>query len=278
MKNKRITSNYGSGFAIIGAICSTLFVGSAQASGEDLLKAADPDLNKSYVRARFGVVQNKRFDINDSRKKLLIIGDSQAQDFVNSAMEHDYLDNYQVRTRHIPAQCQIFLGEESTSGVSDKDKALCEKVESLETSKQQINNADIIIFASLWRSWAVQKLPQTIENLQLRDDQKLIVLGRKSFGRISLRHYLRMSDEKRKAIRNPINQQFLNDNRLLRQTLPADTFVDQYALICGEGQSDCPVFTPDAELISFDGGHLTKAGARYVGERIFISQGLAPLK
>ena len=223
-------------------------------------------------------VQNKKFDANNPRKKLLILGDSQAQDFVNSAMEHGYLNNYQVRTRHISAQCQLFFGEDSASGVADKDKALCAKVESLKTSKGQIENADVIVFASLWRSWAVQRLPQTIDNLQLRDNQKLVVLGRKSFGKISLRHYLRMSDEKRKAVRNPINQQFLNDNRRLKQTLSPSSFVDQYALICGANQSKCPVFTPDAELISFDGGHLTKAGARYVGERIFTSPALSSLQ
>jgi len=277
MKNKRITSSYGLGLAAVSALCTTLFLSTAHASSEDLLKAADAEVNKSYVRARFGAVQNKAFNPGDARRKLLIIGDSQAQDFVNSAMENDYLKGYQVRTRHVPAQCQLYLGDPEQSGVAEKDKALCAKVESLTTSRQQINNADVIIFASLWRNWAVQKLPQTIENLELRDNQKLVVLGRKSFGRVSIRHYLRMSDDKRKSVRNVINQQFLNDNNMLRQRLSPTVFVDQYASICGAGQNTCPVFTPDAKLISFDGGHLTKEGARYVGERIFTSPALSSL-
>ena len=275
MKNKRITSNYGLGLALLSTLCSTLFFSTAQATTEDLLKAADPEVNKHYVRARFNAVQNKVFNPSDARRKLLIIGDSQAQDFINSAIEHDYLKNYQVRTRHVPAQCQLFLGE--GSGVAEKDQALCAKVESLTTSKRQIENADVIVFASLWRSWAVQKLPQTIKNLELRDSQKLVVLGRKSFGRISLRHYLRMPDSKRINVRNAINQQFLNDNRLLSQKLAPGMFVDQYALICGSRQNTCPVFTPEAKLISFDGGHLTKEGARYVGDRIFTSAALSSL-
>ena len=64
----------------------------------------------------------------------------------------------------------------------------------------------------------------------------------------------------------------------MKQYLPAHVFVDQYALICGEGQNTCPVFTPKGELISFDGGHLTKPGASYVGEKIFSSAALASLK
>lgn len=277
IKNKRPTSTSGLALAAASVLLAVLSLNTAHAASEDLLKVADPEVNKAYVRARFGAVQNKAFNRGDARKKVLIIGDSQAQDFVNSAMENNYFDNYQVRTRHVPAQCQLYLGDEAGSGVESKDKALCATVESLTTSRAQIAQADVIIFASLWRSWAVAKLPQTIENLALRDNQKLVVLGRKSFGRISLRHYLRMSDAKRKSVRNPISQQFLNDNRSLRQRLPAATFVDQYALICGAGQNTCPVFTPDAELISFDGGHLTKAGARYVGQQLFKSQALSDL-
>lgn len=277
IKNKKLTSASGLALAAAGVLFATLSLNTAQAASQDLLKAADPDVNKAYVRARFGTIQNKAFNPGDGRKKVLIIGDSQAQDFLNSAMEHGHLNGYQVRTRHIPAQCQLYYGDASGSGVESKDEALCAKSESLAKSKRQIENADVIIFASLWRSWAVAKLPQTIQNLELRDNQKLVVVGRKSFGRISLRHYLRMSDAQRKNVRNPINQQFLNDNRSLSQRLPAAMFVDQYALICGAGQNTCPVFTPDAELISFDGGHLTKAGAQFVGDRIFNSPALSGL-
>ena len=277
MKNQSNTSSYSLGLAI-GLFSTAVLLNPAQANNQDLLKAANPAMNQQYVRAEFGKVQNKAFNPSDSRKKLLIIGDSQAQDFVNSAMEHQFFKGYQVRTRHIPAKCQPFLGDPARSGVERKDKAFCETVETLSKSQKQIENADVVIIAALWRDWAVSQLPQTIKNLNLAASQKLVVLGRKSFGKISLRHYLRMSADKRKALRNPINQKFLSANQQLKQRLPPHVFVDQYALICGQGQKTCPVFTPKGELISFDGGHLTKQGASYVGERIFRSAALAQLK
>ncbi len=277
MKNQSNTSSFGLAIAI-GLFSSAALVNTAHANAQSLLKAADPSINKQYVRAEFGKVQNKAFNPNDPRKKLLIIGDSQAQDFINSAKEHQFLKGYQVRTRHIPAKCQPFLGDPARSGVESKDRAFCEKVETLSKSQKQIENADVVILAALWREWAVAQLPQTIKNLNLEATQKLVVLGRKSFGKISLRHYLRMSGDKRKALRNPINQKFLSANQSLKQRLPAHMFVDQYALICGQGKNTCPVFTPKGELISFDGGHLTKQGASYVGERIFTSAALAQLK
>ena len=275
MKKQSNISVYGVAFAL--GLFSVAMMNTALAGGQDLLKAADPELNKRYVRAAFSKVQNKAFNPSDRRKKLLIIGDSQAQDFINTAMENQFLKDYQVRTRHIPAKCQPFLGDPAKSGVESRDKDFCESVETLSKSHKQILNADVVVLASLWRGWAVSQLPQTIKNLELGENQKLIVLGRKSFGKISLRHYLRMSEDKRKALRNPINQKFLRANQQMKRSLPAETFVDQYALICGQGNNTCPVFTPDGELISFDGGHLTKQGAGYVGERIFTSRALAQL-
>lgn len=277
MKKLTKASVYSMSLLVMGTLMLLPFTASAASQGYDLLKAADPDTNKHYVRAAFGQVQNKKFNANDRRKKLLLIGDSQAQDFLNSAMEHNYFAGYQVRTRHIPSQCQPYLGDPSQSGVASKDQALCAKVESLAKAKSQIANADVLIIASLWRDWAVRKLPETIANLALRDNQKLIVVGRKSFGRISLRHYLRMSESKRTSLRNPIHAKFFQENNLLRSNLSSETFVDQYSLICGRGQQQCPVFTPEGELISFDGGHLTKAGARFVGDRIFASGALSQL-
>lgn len=267
----------GLGIALMSVLSLMPLTATAADSSYDLLKAADPELNKQYVKSAFGKIQNKKFNNGDRRKKLLLIGDSQAQDFLNSVLENDELAGYQIRTRHIPAQCQPYLGDPLKSGVEGKDQALCEKVESLAKAKSQIANADVIVIASLWRDWAVKSLPQTIENMQLRENQKLVIVGRKGFGRISLRHYLRMSGVKRAGLKNAINAKFLNENNLLKRSLPAHVFVDQYALVCGNGQKKCPVFTPSGELISFDGGHLTKEGAKFVGEKIFRSQALSDL-
>ena len=173
MKNQSNTSSYGLGLAI-GLFSLVISLNTANANNQNLLEAANPTINKQYVRAEFGKMQNKAFDSKDPRKKLLIIGDSQAQDFVNSAMEHQSLNSYQVRTRHIPAKCQPYLGDPLQSGVESKDKAFCESVETLNKSKAQIAEADIVILAALWREWAASQLPQTIANLQLGAKQKLV--------------------------------------------------------------------------------------------------------
>ncbi|MCL2589426.1 MAG: hypothetical protein FWD67_00785 [Betaproteobacteria bacterium] len=42
-------------------------------------------------------------------------------------------------------------------------------------------------------------------------------------------------------------------------------FVDLYGLICGTDSQTCPIFSPDGKLLSYDGDHLTQAGAAYIG-------------
>lgn len=46
-----------------------------------------------------------------------------------------------------------------------------------------------------------------------------------------------------------------------------DTFVNLNELFCGSVK-ECEVFTPDLKLISYDGGHLTKEGAVYLGGKL----------
>ena len=62
---------------------------------------------------------------------------------------------------------------------------------------------------------------------------------------------------------------------LLRAAVPPGvTFVDIPRALC-DTQTACPVFTPDARLISYDGHHLTPAGARFAGARLFARSPLS---
>jgi hypothetical protein len=57
--------------------------------------------------------------------------------------------------------------------------------------------------------------------------------------------------------------------------LPPALFVDTHAIVCGVEVPGCPLFTPSGSLISYDGFHLTQAGARYVGTLLFRDPALA---
>ena len=255
-----------------------LFVGNATANSaqKELLKLADKKASGEYVRSRFLKAMTETINPEGS-KKALIIGDSHAQDFLNSVLENDYLKDYQITTRYIPTRCQIYLGENHEQLIAEKDKSLCEKSDNLSQVKDEIAKTDLVILSAKWRKWAAEKLPQTIQNMGITEKQKLVVVGVKSFGRVSIRKYLRMSDDQLRKLRNEIDGNQNEVNEIMKKNMSKEVFVNTHQLVCGTTLT-CPLFTEDLKLITFDGGHLTQQGAQYVGKALFQGAVLSSLK
>ena len=240
-----------------------------------MLKAADKKTSGEYVRSHFLPLMKKPFGQAD-KKNLLIIGDSHAQDFLNTIVEGNYLTDYQISTRYIPVRCQIAFADDAAQYIKAKDKKFCAKSDTLEQAKEQIEEADVIFLAANWSEWSAKKLPETIEKLSIKPTQKLFVIGRKSFGKISIRSYLRMSEDELIGIRNKPETHHMEINELMGQILDKLLFVNLHQKVCGDN-NHCPIFTPELKLISFDGGHLTKYGAKYIGEKLFENTPLGEL-
>ncbi len=254
---------------------SSIFAVSAGQVQQHLLEAADTKKSGAFVRDRFLSKMKKPFEKVD-KKNLLLIGDSHAQDFLNGILENDFLPNYEISTRYISGRCQIFKGDKSAHKIAGKDRAYCAKSDTLSLAKDQIAEADVVILVADWKEWAAKELPQTIKNMALKPDQKLFVVGRKSFGKISIRNYLRLPEEKLASIKTKPDGKQNKINEIMRNSLDKSVFIDTQKLVCGSTES-CPVFTKDLALISFDGGHLTKYGARHVGNVLFKNSALSRL-
>lgn len=225
--------------------------------------------NGEYVRARFLQLMKKPFVTKDQKTrektKILIIGDSHAQDFLNSIFENKLLTHTQISTRYIPTRCQIVLGKKRWIA---SDKPLCEKSDTLELARSQIKNADVIILAAFWRKWAAEALPQTINNLELTKDQRLYIIGRRSFSKSDPSDIKKLNTQERINLRLKVDKHQIEINNIMKNTLDEKVFINTHLLICGQS-STCPAFTDDLKMISFDGGHLSKDGARYFGHQLF---------
>ena len=251
---------------LIASALSTISNVQASDARADILQAADKEKNGEYVRSRFFAQMKKPFTPSDKRKKMLIIGDSHAQDFYNAMLENNLKQRYQISTRRIPAICGLYLGSENISALIEKKHvSICQKADTLAIAMPQIKQADVVIIAANWKLWSTQRLSTTVQNLQIKAPQKLFVVGRKSFGKINLRSYLRLPDKELVKLRNPVYGVQREINQTMKQTLAKGMLVNVQALIC-KSENDCPLFTPQVKLISFDGGHLTQHGARYVGK------------
>ena len=247
-----------------------------------LIQNSNIDKSGKYTFAQCNSVKDIReFTNAKKKKKAIIIGDSQACDFMNAVVENNYLKNYEIKMRYIPYRCQPVLGKNAVSLIDPKHRAFCavkERVDSLEQAKKQISEADVIIFSARWKPKAAKALAQTIRNLRLKPHQKVFVLGSKNFGKMKIRNYLHMSNNELRQLKNPIGDDPRVINDILRKGLGRNpfTFIDQLTLVCGDGDT-CPVFTKSLNLISYDGRHLTKSGARYVGKILFQKTSLGRL-
>lgn len=265
-------------FATAGAVL-LVAVGWVGLNGIPSRFAGDEDLFVSheertqYVLERYNKLEATNHFDSKNKLHVLLLGDSQSQDFLNMMAEAGLLPDSEIRARYIPFACQIYLGEENwLDFVTEGDRSNCERIYNKDyypSLQPLIESADVIIFAPRWKEWAVRRLPETIKNLHIPDSTRVLVIGKKKFWTIKIRDYLGLSRQEKSALRSHVHTDFLSINELVRKgtkTMPPNVeFVDLYELICGAGSQTCSVFSPDGKLLSYDGDHLTQAGATYVG-------------
>ncbi|HHL18229.1 MAG TPA: SGNH/GDSL hydrolase family protein [Thiothrix sp.] len=243
----------------------------------NLVKAANIRKSGDYTFSQCRALRKKPFDAQSTKKKILIIGDSQSCDFINGIVENNFLKNYQISMRFIPYKCQTIVGDSSPYYIKPQDRKICENpvhADSLERSMGVIQQADLVIYVARWKPEIAKRLSQSIEQFALGKNQKMIVIGSKFFGKISIKRYLHMEDKELITLRNDVGTVSKDINDILESGLDKGVeFIDQHELICVDSTT-CPVFTNDLRLISYDGRHLTKEGARYVGKVLFQKSGL----
>lgn len=275
------------GYAAVGGSLAFMAFGAVLVAKDGLVDRYPPGAREfallnpmdegRYIRAAFRILEDRPFDSDPATPNVLIIGDSYAQDFVNMALENDYLSGASASAFHIPAHCGVVLrpgGHEDL--IAPADRAACARLRGVADISDRIAAADVVILVASWRDWVVDVLPETIAQLRALGPERVVVVSRKSFGPILLRDYLDMPAAERLAVRNPPPEDLAAQTARLRETLPDGVLVDFAATACDGGP--CPVFAEDGALISLDGWHLTRDGAAAIGRKLFAHTALAGLR
>src|SRR5436190_22538568 len=98
---------------------------------------------------------------------------------------------------------------------------------------QRVPQADVVLLIGAWRSWAIDRLPETMAALHLRTDQHIFVVGPKSFGEINIRQLLSVEPALRGSLRQEPAEEAVRLNQQLRDTIGAEQFVDVQTAACG---------------------------------------------
>ena len=119
----------------------------------------------------------------------------------------------------------------------------------------------------MWRQWSMAALPTTLDALQITDQSRVVVVGRKSFGHLNRSALAATHPDLRAGLRNPVPEDLLTINRTGRDL--GLRFLDVHEALCGGADAlSCPIFDGNGQLLSHDGGHLTEDGARYLADRL----------
>lgn len=224
-----------------------------------------------YVRRNFDEKILAAFNGSD-QKKVLIIGDSYAEDLLNALQESTLSTQLQLSTYHVSPRCgNLFIEKDFSQSLRDVDRPSCIKEGWYGNTRllELMREADAIWLASSWQYWQVELLKESIQNIKNKFSGEVVVFGRKNFGTINMKDILRVSPGNRREIRSTMSGENMRVNQFMRTVIPEETFIDVTELLC-DGGSSCPLFTDVEKLISYDGGHLTKDGARYFGQKLSV--------
>lgn len=210
-------------------------------------------LNAIYNERPFAL---KAKTFTTGKRHILVVGNSFARDFVNAAIENNYFTDSELIYSDLLPNCMSSL-----DGVNPELRAALSK-------------ADVLILAS--GGVYVPCWPKMHELLQSSGAKKILVIGTKNFG-WNMNGVMRKSTAERQAYRAKVVDAIWTDNELQKRVLDASYFIDLLGMLA-DGERRVPLFTDTGKLISQDTKHLTKEGARFIGQIAFQHPLLADLK
>jgi len=212
----------------------------------------------AYVDRAFRL-RTERF-ADDGRTKVLVLGNSYARDFLNMVAENGYMPGCELSYEPVNQ-----IGEFSC--IRDMERFT-------PSLRERLLGCDVLVM--VMPIFDADCLAEDIPWLRAQGVPKIVVLGTKNFG-WNPNAVLGMSDADARAYRARVLPDVAESNRRARERVPPECFVDVLALVA-DADGRVPVLAPDGSIISEDGGHLTRAGAKFVGQRAFTHPLLAPLR
>ena len=223
-----------------------------------------------YVIERHRQIRLLEFSKDNEKKDILIIGDSYSEDLVNAVFEADINSDMEFSSFYIPVKCGVLFVSDKIDRESLKLNCGSDKFSFFNNDLQiQMSLADEVWIISSWNRKDIIYMAKYLENIKAIN-KNIKLFGTKTFESQSSKWYdtediddwsSQIFDES-EAGKYAINSKINDDLRNIAESLSVE-FVNTQHLICG-GKDFCSNYV-DGNIISYDGGHLTKHGAKILG-------------
>lgn len=215
-----------------------------------------------YVWKKSSNIELKEFS-NSSKKKVIIIGDSFSQDLLNSFIENEYENEIEFSWYSINFDCKIPIIDL---------KCLNRNLKIHNNLKKLINKADVVFLSMAWGDEHLLDFDKIFLEDELKFfSKKLILVGTKQFKFINGKSWtrkdiLKLKESERLNLRTETSKELINRNNQMKRNYEKN-FISLMDIFCDEN-FHCSLFDRDSRIISYDGAHLTKSGAKYLGEKL----------
>lgn len=268
---------------ILGSIGTTLYIkdGYLYQIPKYMFNIQNIDIksNNSYTWERHNQL-NEKEEFVSKKDKILIIGDSQTGDLLNMLFESEFINNYEVITRKISAACNIFY-------VDDKDIDLFLKKynptnDSIDSCKKSmgrvfesnlLSNADYIFVAFSWKESTLPFISEAISELKNKSEAKLYLFGLKFLNKggpyiINKAYKLGEFNNVNSLAAKYRKKADLINGELLNVSKENEiNFINMLNFTCPD-KKGCVVIDDNDDILFYDKGHTTKAGALYIGKQL----------
>lgn len=214
-----------------------------------------------------------------SKNHLLIIGDSQAADFLNVMVAAGFDKNYEIITRKILWECgsvyyaniekNNFNNYPLLAGREDLQSECIHQMSRL-VNTPAIGSANKILIAYFWDSKRLENLLYSINEIQRRSNAQVFILGKKLFtmnsidivGRYGIEDYAKKNAFESKS------KEAVDFNRVLDQNFGVK-FIDPYPMICDDIIEKCSVVTDNYYPVMWQANHITPEAADWIARTRF---------
>ncbi|AXX90450.1 hypothetical protein CKA55_11880 [Arcobacter suis] len=213
------------------------------------------------------IKQKGNFEENE-KTKLLVIGDSQAADFVNLLVDSEKT-NFQLRTIPISAGCQSIVlpldnyheFAEKNTQIRKVDIPYCEREHTYLWRSEVVKEADVIVIAAHYYPWSIKFLNDTVDFFKNKNPNAKVY-----FLELKNQKYFASSILISSTIKNNVlDIKAIEVNKLMKQAVGETSIISLNNIFC-DSYDNCEVLTESLYPILFDKIHFTPKGSEFIAK------------
>ncbi len=205
----------------------------------------------------------RRAPFDESKIKVLIVGDSGAGDFLNIVLSSRFADTLSISSLDVYSECgNIYIERYKLEAyIAPARLKACSPGDDLMSpeSERLIAAADHVFFASGWSTWELAFVQESKRRLVEKFGGKFIFFGQKSVD-FSPAAIIKATRSAQFPSHVAQAAGMVEYNKAFRAAL-GDGFIDPYEAFCIA--ESCRLKSDDGHLLIYDGFHLSNAGAAF---------------